>query len=297
MRELLLARHGESEYSARALANGDPGVRCPLTMTGRAQARALGELLRDEPIELCVVTEFERVEETADLALAGRDVPRLVVPELNDPRVGPFEGKALDEYRRWAWGRGPTEAPAGGEHRVALAERYARGFRLVLELPEETVLCVAHSLQGVRDAEHRLLGELEHEPETARVPLRERHPVLATRGRLRRAAAPGPAAVLVERLALERPHPRVVELRDDEARHVAPGEREVGRLLDALELRHDAQLDRLVAQQLAEGPCLRAPRHGERAANPGVAVRERAGAVLALAVTGEEEFPHRRTLR
>ena len=146
MRELLLARHGESEYSARALANGDPGVRCPLTTTGRAQARALGELLRDEPIELCVVTEFERVEETADLALAGRDVPRLVVPELNDPRVGPFEGKALDEYRRWAWGRGPTEAPAGGEHRAALAERYARGFRLVLELPEETVLCVAHSL-------------------------------------------------------------------------------------------------------------------------------------------------------
>ncbi|HZG34913.1 MAG TPA: histidine phosphatase family protein [Gaiellaceae bacterium] len=146
MKTLLLARHGESEYSARALVNGDPGVRCPLTDAGRAQARALGEALRGERLDLCAVTEFERVRETADLALMGRDVPRLVVPELNDPLVGPFEGRALDEYRQWAWGRGPTEAPEGAEHRAALAARYAIGLHRLLERAEESVLLVAHSL-------------------------------------------------------------------------------------------------------------------------------------------------------
>jgi broad specificity phosphatase PhoE len=146
VRRLLVARHGESEYSARQLVNGDPGVSCPLTDAGRRQARALGEALAGESIELCVVTEFERVRETAELALAGREVPFLVVPELNDPRYGEFEGGPLDAYREWIWEQGPLGAPPGGEHRGEIAARYARGLRLVAERPEGTILLVAHSL-------------------------------------------------------------------------------------------------------------------------------------------------------
>ena len=108
MRELVLARHGESEYSLKQLVNGDPGVSCPLTPAGREQARALGSALGE--VDLVAVTEFERVRETADLAV-GDATPRIVVPELNDPRYGEFEGGALDAYREWVWGRGPLEAP------------------------------------------------------------------------------------------------------------------------------------------------------------------------------------------
>ena len=154
MKRLLVARHGESEYSLKALVNGDPGVACPLTETGRAQARALGEALRDETVDLCAVTEFERVRETAELALAGRELPYLVVPELNDPRYGEFEGGSLTAYREWAWAQGPLQAPVGGEHRGEIAGRYARGFRTLLDRPEESILLVAHSLPiaYVRDA-------------------------------------------------------------------------------------------------------------------------------------------------
>jgi 2,3-bisphosphoglycerate-dependent phosphoglycerate mutase len=118
------------------------------------QARALGEALAGEPVDLCAVTEFERVRETAELALEGRDVPFLVVPELNDPRVGEFEGRPTVEYGEWIWPRGPFDAPPGGEHRAELAARYARGLRLLLERPEETILHVghAHPLAYVRDA-------------------------------------------------------------------------------------------------------------------------------------------------
>jgi probable phosphoglycerate mutase len=146
VRRLLAARHGESEYSLAKLVNGDPGVACPLTEAGRAQARALGAALAGERVDLCAVTEFERVRETAELALEGRDVPFLVVPELNDPRYGVFEGGPLDVYREWVWGKGPLDAPEGGEHRGALAERYARGLRILLDRPEEAILLVAHSL-------------------------------------------------------------------------------------------------------------------------------------------------------
>lgn len=146
MKRLLVARHGESEFSLKQLVNGDPGVACPLTEAGRAQARALGAALSSEPIDLCAVTEFERVHETAELALAGRDVPFLAVPELNDPRYGDFEGGPLAAYREWVWDRGPLDAPPGGEHRGDLAGRYAAGVRTLLERPEDTILLVAHSL-------------------------------------------------------------------------------------------------------------------------------------------------------
>lgn len=86
------------------------------------------------------------MRETAEIVVAGREVPRLVVPELNDPRVGAFEGLSLDEYRRWAWGRGPLDAPEGGEHRGELAARFAVGYERLLGRPEETILLVAHSL-------------------------------------------------------------------------------------------------------------------------------------------------------
>lgn len=143
----ILARHGESEFSARSLVNGDVAVSCPLTPRGEAEARRLGEALAGEPVDLCVVSELERTRLTADVALAGREVPRLVVPELNDPRYGVFEGGPLDEYRTWARSHGSSELPpGGGESRRGIVERYARGFRRVLERPEPTVLAVIHSL-------------------------------------------------------------------------------------------------------------------------------------------------------
>jgi probable phosphoglycerate mutase len=146
VRRLLAARHGESELSAKALVNGDPGVVCPLTEVGRAQARALGTALANERIDLCVVTEFERVRETAEIAVDGRRVPFLVLPELNDPRYGEFEGGSIVAYREWAWARGPLDAPEGGEHRGEIAGRYARGLRTLVDRPEDTILVVAHSL-------------------------------------------------------------------------------------------------------------------------------------------------------
>ena len=144
----ILARHAESEFSSRGVVNGDPTVTGgALTETGRAQARALGSVLAREPIDLCVTSEFERVRETADIALDGRDVPRLVLPELNDIRFGSFEGRLLTDYRGWAWKHGPDDAcPGGGESRVTAARRFTKAFRKVLERPERTILVVAHGL-------------------------------------------------------------------------------------------------------------------------------------------------------
>jgi broad specificity phosphatase PhoE len=146
MDRVILARHAESERSVRGLTNGDPAVRVALTATGREEARRLGLELADDPIELCVTSEFERAQETADLALEERDLPRLVVAELNDIRFGEFEGLPLTDYRAWAHAHGPEDVCPGGESRAQTVERYVRGYQTILARPEGTVLVVAHGL-------------------------------------------------------------------------------------------------------------------------------------------------------
>jgi broad specificity phosphatase PhoE len=147
LNQAILARHGESVFNAGGLVNGDPSVPGGLTATGIEQARALGVALAATPIDLCVTTEFERVIQTADEALRGRDVRRLVVPGLDDPRLGPFEGATLHDYREWARDASSSDTPGGdGESRFQIIERYTRSYRELLERPEEVILVVEHSL-------------------------------------------------------------------------------------------------------------------------------------------------------
>jgi broad specificity phosphatase PhoE len=130
-------------------------------------------LLADTELDVCVTSEFERVRETADLALAGRDVPRLVLAELNDIRFGRFEGGSLAGYRVWAAANDPTvEAPGGGESRAATIARYVRAYRAILARQERTILVIAHGLP-IR----YVLNALDHrppEPLVDQVPYAER---------------------------------------------------------------------------------------------------------------------------
>lgn len=146
MERLILARHAESVFNVRGVLNGDPSIPGGLTDEGRAQARRLGERLRDEPIDLCVTTEFERTRETADIALAGRrNVARLVVPELNDPPNGDLELQPYRELARWRETNGP-DVPIPGLDRTErdYFETVTRGFRRLAERPEPTVLAILH---------------------------------------------------------------------------------------------------------------------------------------------------------
>jgi broad specificity phosphatase PhoE len=144
---LILARHGESAYSARGLVDGDPAAAVGLTPRGEDEACALGRELAAEAIDLCVVTSLPRTRATAELALAGRDVAVEEIPELADPRAGSFQGLHLDDYRAWAWSACSREdAPGGGESRLALIGRYAAAYRTLLGRPERTILAVVHAL-------------------------------------------------------------------------------------------------------------------------------------------------------
>jgi 2,3-bisphosphoglycerate-dependent phosphoglycerate mutase len=144
---LILVRHAESEYSAKGLLSGDPRIAVGLTETGREQARRLGVELADEELGLCVTSEFARTIETAEIAFAGRRVPRLVVPELNDHPAGRYEGGPIAAYLEWAHTSAPADLiPGTSESRAAVLARFVRGYALLLDRPEATVVAILHSL-------------------------------------------------------------------------------------------------------------------------------------------------------
>ena len=159
MRTVFLARHALAGSNRDGLAASTaPGL--GLTPDGVEQARLLGELLAGEDIDIGVATAHLRTQETLAYAFAGRVVPTIAVPELDEIRFGSFDGGLLVEYRAWAGAESPDlPAPGGGESRADAAARYARGLSIVLDRPEDTALVIGHAL-GVRyvlDAVHGLV--------------------------------------------------------------------------------------------------------------------------------------------
>lgn len=146
MQEIILSRHGESAATADGIENGDPEADAGLTDRGREQARELGRQIAQDRIDLCVVSLFPRVQQTADLALSGRDVSRIVDPNLDDIRYGEFEGSRKDAYLAWARAHELTTPLPGGESRVLVAARLCAALESILGRNERCALVVTHEL-------------------------------------------------------------------------------------------------------------------------------------------------------
>ncbi|MBV8598399.1 MAG: histidine phosphatase family protein, partial [Actinobacteria bacterium] len=146
MRLFILTRHANTTLNAERRVNGDPRVPVPLTPEGRAEAERLGHQLRELPVDLCLHTRFPRTRETAELALAGRDVPFLEEPLLDDIDVGDLEGETVDAYRAWKDLHTRADRFPGGESLDDAARRYAQAYRMLLDRNEATTLVVCHEI-------------------------------------------------------------------------------------------------------------------------------------------------------
>jgi broad specificity phosphatase PhoE len=142
----VLARHGESTLNFENRINGDPAVPVALTEKGREEARLLGRQIAHIRLDLCICTRFSRTRDTAEIALAGGEVPIEVEPLLDDVDVGDLEGIPLESYRAWKREHTRSDPFPGGESLDEAARRYANAFRRLLERTEESMLVVTHEI-------------------------------------------------------------------------------------------------------------------------------------------------------
>ena len=124
MTELLLIRHGETDWNRRQTFQGQIDV--PLNERGLAQAALLGAHLADEALDGLIVSDLMRARQTA-APLAERRaklVPRYTTA-LREQAFGIFEGLAFDELRvkhpdefaQWARQEPDYALPGGAESR------------------------------------------------------------------------------------------------------------------------------------------------------------------------------------
>jgi broad specificity phosphatase PhoE len=146
VRLLIVVRHAESTLNFEQRINGDPSVQVDLTEHGRDEARELGLQVANVPLDLCVHTRFSRTRATAEIALAGREVPFVEEPLFDDVDVGDLEGQTIEDYRAWKRAHLRSDPFPGGESLDDTARRYARGYRGLLERLEKTVLLVCHEI-------------------------------------------------------------------------------------------------------------------------------------------------------
>jgi probable phosphoglycerate mutase len=123
MAELLLARHGETEWSANGRHTGRTDL--PLTEDGRRRAGQLAAELAGRTFALVLTSPLRRAVETCELAGLGASAqPR---GDLHEWDYGDYEGLTTAEIteRRPDWGLWRDGAP-GGEAATQVGERADR---------------------------------------------------------------------------------------------------------------------------------------------------------------------------
>ncbi|MFE9772177.1 histidine phosphatase family protein [Streptomyces sp. NPDC005931] len=147
MGDLLLARHGETEWSRAGRHTGRTDL--PLTSTGEDQARSLAPLLAGRRPVLVLTSPLVRARRTADLAgLTAAESD----PDLREWDYGAYEGLTTAAVRctRPGWDLWTDGVPPGpqlpGESPEQVGERADRVLsRLAGVLEEGDVMLVAHS--------------------------------------------------------------------------------------------------------------------------------------------------------
>ena len=169
MTALILIRHGETDWNRDRRIQGTTDI--PLNDTGREQARATAEALRErlDPNRPLTVasSDLARARETAEIIASalGVTAPR-TYPGLRERAYGEAEGLDVEEFRR-RWGDwhaaevpGAEPWPQLRERGIAALGRVVRDHRRATAPADATLVVVTHGAFIREIIRHATSGEL-----------------------------------------------------------------------------------------------------------------------------------------
>ncbi len=132
-------RHGETDWNAQGISQGNVDI--PLNATGIAQARAAAQKLRNRGIATIVASPLSRAHVTAELVGEVLGLPVAIDPDLREVGFGVQEGQPMSGwFTDWISG---TFTPEGAESFAALGMRAVAAANRATAQPP-AVLLVAH---------------------------------------------------------------------------------------------------------------------------------------------------------
>jgi broad specificity phosphatase PhoE len=132
-------RHGETDWNAQGISQGNVDI--PLNATGIAQARAAAQKLRNRGIATIVSSPLSRAKVTAEFVGEALNLPVAIDPDLREVRFGVQEGQPMSGwFTDWISG---AFTPEGAETFAALRARAVAAANRATAKPP-AVLIVAH---------------------------------------------------------------------------------------------------------------------------------------------------------
>lgn len=162
--EMLLVRHGETEWNSQRRIQGQLDI--PLNATGHAQAQALAGRLATLDVDAVYASDLARARQTAEPIAAALGLELRLDPRLRERHFGGLQGRFYEELQR--------DAPAvhqrmrsrdlefdldGGETLPRFHRRVCDAFAdLAARHPQGRIVVVSHG--GVLDCLYRLAGAI-----------------------------------------------------------------------------------------------------------------------------------------
>jgi broad specificity phosphatase PhoE len=149
MTEIILARHGETEWNVEEVFRGRIDIE--LNQTGVRQAELLAEHLAELKIEAVYSSPLKRALDTAEAIARRHQLKVKTSPGLIDGDFGQWQGLPLNKvrekykelYRQWAESPHRAKIP-GGESLDGVRERALKVVGGVIAKHKERVVLVSH---------------------------------------------------------------------------------------------------------------------------------------------------------
>ncbi|CAM3616332.1 histidine phosphatase family protein [Marinicrinis lubricantis] len=142
MTQIGFIRHGITDWNMAKRAQGHSDI--PLNETGRSQARALAQRLREEQWDALYSSDLSRAKETAEIVGQALGLSVHTDTRLREMYCGEIEGTTVEE-RIERWGEGWHELSLGVEKEPSISDRGLSFAAYVAEKhPNQRVLVVSH---------------------------------------------------------------------------------------------------------------------------------------------------------
>lgn len=149
MTQLLLIRHGKTDWVGDRLAGLTPGI--PLNAAGRAEAVALAARLSDTRIDAVYASPLDRTRETAEYVARPRGLAVTILPGVGEVDFGAWTGCKLADLRNdplWRTVQGQPSAmrfPDGERFLSAQSRAVAALDDVRAAHPWDTVAVISHA--------------------------------------------------------------------------------------------------------------------------------------------------------
>jgi broad specificity phosphatase PhoE len=150
---LLLARHGETDWNALQLIQGQQDR--PLSLKGFMQRKNLFFHLQSLPLAKIYTSALQRTIQTAQPLSDEKKIPITIIPDLNEVKLGVFEGEhkidfsddySAKLYKNFLRDEINVALPGGGENLKTVHARIQKPLQEILRSVAQKghVIVVAH---------------------------------------------------------------------------------------------------------------------------------------------------------